>query len=497
MRSPNSHLPLATGLMVGATASPLYKSPLDIPNWGKVQGVAALNSSVSEHVLTWADISFFGGIPFGAETSGANRWATPKPASPWNGTLDASDFGPICPTSNMALTAYSMSEDCLSVNIWTPATSSDEKLPVAFWSYGDGIAPPQPQFNGGGLAGDTRLTEESGDSSAGNNSTGNWGVLDQFLAIKWVHENIAAFGGDPDHITVMGQSFGSAATYHIVNSNLTSDNGIVGAISESGVRSPNDVETSYIALSYIDQTDAEALGAEAFEALNVTTVRPVLDFYAIPAKYIETLHDGAGNPVPYVTGGNSDEYGVSDTFTTTVSDYEGYISGNLGDSTDEFLSLYLAGNDSQASTSETTLVRDQSTVSCWQWMNGDTNSSGGINGYTYFWNYHPPDVGTTTHGSEIVYALGNLWAQAGVNYTAEDYYVSNVLSSYWANFIKTTDPNSGDSYNNGTLLATWKPNSPTKRETFKVGAEYAMIPIASSLAKIEAFLKWFAATPAI
>ncbi|TEY43932.1 hypothetical protein BOTCAL_0360g00060 [Botryotinia calthae] len=353
-----------------------------------------------------------------------------------------------------------------------------------------------------GFLADSRLTEESGTSTACSNSTGNWGVLDQFLAIKWVHENIAAFGVDPDHITVMGQSFGSAATYHIVNSDLTADNGIVGAISESGVRSPNDVETRYSALSYIDQTAAEVLGAEAFEALNITTVEEAraLTYETIianaGAQDQQTLRDGAGNPIPYITGGNSDEYDVSDTFTTTAADYENYVAGNLGDFADEFLSLYPAGSDSQASLSETALVRDQSVVSCWQWMNGYTKSSGGINGYTYLWNYHLPD-GTVSHGSEIVYALGNIWAQSGVNYTAEDYYVSNVLSSYWANFIKTTDPNPGDSYNNGTLPATWEPNSSTKREAFKVGAEYGMIAVASSLAKIEAFLKWFAATPAI
>jgi carboxylesterase 2 len=153
MRLTSSYLPLAASLALGITASPLYESPLDIPGWGKVQGVAALNSSVAEYVPNWANISFFGGIPFGADTSGINRWAPPKPALPWNDTLNASAFGPICPTSNTALTEYSMSEDCLSVNIWTPATSTDEKLPVAFWSYGDGTAPPQSSFNGGGIAG--------------------------------------------------------------------------------------------------------------------------------------------------------------------------------------------------------------------------------------------------------------------------------------------------------------------------------------------------------
>ncbi|TGO46870.1 hypothetical protein BOTNAR_0560g00070 [Botryotinia narcissicola] len=169
-------------------------------------------------------------------------------------------------------------------------------------------------------------------------------------------------------------------------------------------------------------------------------------------KYIETLHDGAAKPVPCITGGNSDEYGVPDTFKTTAADHKDNVAGNYGDYADEFLSLYPAGNDTQASLSETAI---------------------------------------------IAYALENLWAQSGVNYTAEDYYVGNVLSNYWANFVKTTDPNSGDSYNNGTLPATWESNSSTKRETFKVGAENSMIAVAASLAKIEAFLKWFADTPAI
>ncbi|TGO56739.1 hypothetical protein BCON_0074g00360 [Botryotinia convoluta] len=340
-----------------------------------------------------------------------------------------------------------------------------------------------------GFLADSHLTKESGNSTAGSNSTGNWGVLDQFLAIKWVHENIAAFGGDPDHITVMGQSFGFAATCHIVNSNLTADNGIL------------------FALLYINQTDAEVLGAEAFEALNVTTVeearaltyetiiantgaqdqqvKPVLDYYAIPEKYIETLATELETPFHI-----SLEEIQMNTVYPTPSQPPPPIIRSMSPSLP-------TGNDSQASLSETALVRDQSTVSCWQWMNGYTNSSGGANGYTYFWNYHLTDVGTASHGSEIVYALGDLWAQTGVNYTAEDYYVSNVLSSYWANFVKTTDPNSGDSYNNGTLSATWEPNSSTKRETFKVGAEYGMIAVAASLAKIEAFLKWFADTPAI
>lgn len=151
--SPAQYLALAAYLALGVDAAALYESPVSIPGYGLVQGKAALNSSAAAYVPNWQNISFFGGIPYGADTSGANRWRDPQPAAPWNGTLDASDFGDICAVDNSQLDAYGMSEDCLSINIWTPATSADEKLPVAIWSYGDGTAPPQTSYSGAGVAG--------------------------------------------------------------------------------------------------------------------------------------------------------------------------------------------------------------------------------------------------------------------------------------------------------------------------------------------------------
>ncbi|OGE51873.1 hypothetical protein PENARI_c012G08233 [Penicillium arizonense] len=498
-------MPLAGCLTVAQAASPLYKYPVDIPGLGKVQGVAALNSSVADYVDNWANISFFGGIPFGA-----NRFAPPQPVAPWNITLDASTFGPICPTSNQQISTYPMSEDCLSVNIWTPATSADDKLPVAFWSYGDGTAAPQAQFNGGGVAGKGIVfvtynyrngalgfvADPSLPEVTGSNATGNWGVLDQYLALKWAHDNMAAFGGDPDHITVMGQSFGSAATFHIVNSNLTTSLGIRDRTLDEAL------EIGAAALADLNVTTVDEARALSYETILASTgtedqeVKPVLDYYAIPDKYIASIRHGAANKVPYITGNNAGEYGVSNTFTTTTDDYISYVEGITGDLNATFLAVYPADNDTQASTSQIALVRDQSTVSSWQAMDGFSNSSGATT-YTYYWNYAPPNDGSASHGSEIPYALGNLWAQAGVNYTSEDFYVANVLSSYWANFIKTSDPNSGDSYNNGTLPAIWKPNSVVGKTTFKVGAAYENIGVAGSDAKIQAFLEWFAVTPAI
>lgn len=153
--SPGQPLALAAASLLAAGAqAALYEAPVSIPGYGQVQGTAALNSTAAPFVPNWQNISFFGGIPYGADTSGANRWRDPQPARPWNGTLDASSFGDVCAASSGGHTSiYSASEDCLSINIWTPAASAGERLPVAIWSYGDGTAPPQTTYDGAGVAG--------------------------------------------------------------------------------------------------------------------------------------------------------------------------------------------------------------------------------------------------------------------------------------------------------------------------------------------------------
>ncbi|ESZ97956.1 carboxylesterase [Sclerotinia borealis F-4128] len=154
--------------------------------------------SVSQYYSNWNQISFFGGTPFAADASGNSRWREPQPAAPWNGTFQATYFGPICP-SGIAI---------------------DDLADIAIWSYGAGVASKDIIF--------VSYNYRAGALRFFSNPD------------LTVHENIAAFGGDPDHISAIGQSFGAAVTYHIVNSNLTADLGIVNAISESGVRSPND-----------------------------------------------------------------------------------------------------------------------------------------------------------------------------------------------------------------------------------------------------------------
>ncbi|THY39128.1 alpha/beta-hydrolase [Aureobasidium pullulans] len=498
------------------SAAALHQNPIDIHGYGKVQGTAALNSSMSGNIENWEKISFFGGIPFGADTSGDNRWRAPQPASAWNSTLDASDFGPICPQDNPQLEAYGMSEDCLTINIWTPATKSDQKLPVAIWSYdnGAGVANKGIIFVSynyrAGIFG--FLADDNLGEVAGRNASGNWGILDQFAAVEWVHKNIASFGGDPNHISVIGQSFGSGATYHIINSPLTTDFGIVNAISESGVTWPSDPYTAEQANSYINQTEALSIGGEALAAMNVTSIAsaramsyadvlsatsdlttsflPVLDYYAIPEKYSYTLDNGAGNKVPYMTGFNADESGASSTLTTTESAYENFVSGFYGDSAETILSLWPAPNDTEAAVSQSDLVRESFRVSAWLAMTAFANSSN-ADTFTYYWTHGAPGGDGASHGSEIVYVLGNLWAQTGTNYTSQDYWISDIMSAYWANFIKTGDPNRGGSYHNGSLPARWDVASTSAKKVLEVGEAWKMVPVASD-AKVAALEEFYA-----
>ncbi|TVY71394.1 Fumonisin B1 esterase, partial [Lachnellula suecica] len=241
--------------------------------YGAVQGYPAFNSSPAGNLSNWKDITVWKGIPFAASTAGNNRFRAPQPASAWNSTLYAKDFAGVCPQDFTLDSGLYYSEDCLNLNIWTAGKNTSEKRPVIIWSYPAESTAAQPLFDGGGMAsagivfvnynyrtgsfGWLSTPELSQEMSAayGTNSSGNWGMLDQFAALKWVKANIAAFGGDPDRITAMGQSAGSAATQHMLNSPLTAGD-IAGAIIESGVRDPHDPLATSLAEGYRNQSVA-------------------------------------------------------------------------------------------------------------------------------------------------------------------------------------------------------------------------------------------------
>jgi carboxylesterase 2 len=224
----------------------------------------------------------------------------PKPRAPWNTTYIADTFGSGClvgtsPTG-AADTVYD--EDCLNLNIWSAANSTAEKLPVMIWSYPAGANSAWSMLDGGVLAlkdivvvnynyrtgpyGWLALSELWEQS--GNITTGSYGILDQISALKLVHENIADFGGDANRITNVGQSAGSAAVYHTVNSPLAKGL-IVGAIAERGIRDPHDPAATALAKGYNNMSTSLALGAELKSTLNVTTLEHLRQVSAESINY--------------------------------------------------------------------------------------------------------------------------------------------------------------------------------------------------------------------
>ncbi|KAE9364329.1 alpha/beta-hydrolase [Stipitochalara longipes BDJ] len=505
----------------------LYNNVIKTTN-GSVQGIPAFNSTPTGNISNWQDITVWKGIPFAASTSGENRFRPPQTRAAWNGTLDASQYGSVCPQDFALDSGLSYGEDCLNLNIWSAGNDTDAKFPVIMWSYPAESTAAQSLFDGAGMASKgivfvnynyrtgslgwlatSELSKEMSESY-GTNSSGNWGMLDQFAALKWVYTNIAAFGGDPHHITIMGQSAGSAATYHMLNSPLTKDL-IVGAIIESGVRDPRDPYAATVAENYRNLSVALEVGTSYMESLKVSTVSEmralsfedlivsfrgnysfgaVLDYYAMPGTYMTSLLTGSANDVPVLTGNTLDESGATYNYSTTVDAYLEDLQTQYGNWSEQFLALYPA-NDSQASESFNAHYRDTSFTGTWLWANKyqetENNSV-----YTYIWDHAPPgqDQGAY-HESEINYVLNNLYG-TDKPWTADDYAIAQKMNSYWANFAKTGNPNLGGSYPASLGSLTYFPQAASaKNVTFRVGNGFDEKPIAQP-AQIELIEEYFA-----
>ncbi|WYZ36710.1 hypothetical protein EsH8_II_000216 [Colletotrichum jinshuiense] len=513
----------AGAALVQMASAALYDSVIQTQH-GLVQGYPAFNSTPANMSLTnWADITVWKGIPFAATTAGENRFKPPQPATAWNSTLQAKDFGNVCPSA-LAFGAddYTVDEDCLNLNIWSAANSTDAKLPVVMWSYPAASTAAFPLFDGAGMADKgvvfvnynyrtgsfgwlaTPELNEERLGTAGSNSSGNWGMLDQFAALTWIQENIARFGGDPDHITVMGQSAGSAATYHILNSPLHGVK-IKGAIIESGVRDPHDPLCTSLAENYRTLDVNLETGARFMASLNCSDIAcmrslpmddlvtqfmstefdftATLDYYAMPDTYLNTLKMGIAQDVPVMTGNTRDEsgaeYGLNITLATYLSNLnETYTSAWK----DEFFAAYPANDSATASASYNAQFTDRSKVGTYFWSQlWSANATSPV--YNYIWDHAVPGQSQGAyHESEINYVLNNLYGTDSP-WTSQDYEIASTMNQYWINFIKNGDPN-------GDGLVSWAPASGDNATVMEVGEGFGAIPIAKDN-QIELFTQWF------
>ena len=523
----------------------LWKSDIQT-NYGPVRGFQYFNQSTLERFFGGieSDVTAFLGIPFAADTSYQNRWRAPQPREPWNETLNATSFGPACPTLGNSY----ISEDCLSLNIWTNAVTPNASLPVLLWNQGSDETSDNTWWYGGGFAlkdviivtfnrrddvfgylAHPELNRE-GFYETGHQTSGNYGILDQLEALRWIQKNIANFGGDPSRVIVAGQSFGSSQVYHAVNSPLFTGY-FHGGIAQSGIRYPYDTMLAGLATSYVDMSVALENGQNYTVAHNATTIaelrqksmedlldgsadrvdeagiwwvtalsagyplkfKPVLDDYVLPAKYIETLISGPANDVPVITGNTKDESGAELTSTYTVEEYREYCPIKYGNLSSLYFELYPSGDNSiTASNAWRAAAQDISKVGSWAFAT-DWYKSARSSFYTYFWTHAPPNQNAGAfHQSEIMYALNALYANnATYGFSSVDFEIQEKMSSYWANFAKTLDPNSGGSFTGNGTLPYWPANNPEGSQmVFELGNSFDNVSIADS-SRVEFVLDYF------
>ncbi|TGO56884.1 hypothetical protein BCON_0072g00300 [Botryotinia convoluta] len=494
------YLPLLAGLAAsrlvsGATIHSRANRQVTT-SYGTLQGgVSELNSNVN----------VYKGIPFAAPPTDALRWTAPTSPAPWSGVLNATTFGADCPQGASEVGIFTsgntaISEDCLYLNVWAHANATaTSKLPVYVWIYGGRFelgSGSVPTYDGTHLASKdivvVTLNYRMGpfgflahpdlSAESGHNASGNYGLLDQIQALTFLRSEIAAFGGDPDHMTVGGQSAGSASALDMMYSPLT-EGMIVGCIPESGARGVHDPETYTLATSHRDKDAAEAAGVDFLSTLNVTTIaelrnismetlleynfnsdtvlvgtafenvsafmeppawRPVIDGYVLPHNYGQSLSLNAHSDIPILTGNNADESSSSpspgltlDTFTTQYTEMFGNLSTR-------FFDLYPASNDSNANTLSNEMYRDLSRTSTWDWATAWYAGGAKSNVYVYYFTHSPPNqTEGVYHGAELWYAFGNIPTYYNLTWTEQDYALQEQMSGYWANFIKTGNPNGG------------------------------------------------------
>ncbi|GFZ48883.1 hypothetical protein JCM24511_06632 [Saitozyma sp. JCM 24511] len=357
------------------------------------------------------NVTVFKGIPYAASTAGENRWRPPVQPAQWVEPRLCHTFGPACPQIGPAQLA-SMSEDCLSLNVWTPASPHDNNLPVYVWIYGGRFifgASSEPAFDGAYLAsqgvvvvtinyrlgvfGFLAHPELSAESA--HDASGNYGLLDQLCAMQWVRDNIANFGGDPLNVTLGGQSAGSASAgihlYSPISRGL-----FHRAIVESGMRHPQDPLISALAPSYRTKEKAETQGQAYVAEKGVKTIaqlrqvpvehllignnrndetmwgnppffRPCIDGYIFPRPYASTLVGGYQADVPVLTGHNRDEGGTYSDSRFDRNDYVECTAAKFGPLLPRFNELYPCGGDQDPREVWNTAARDNSRITIDLW----------------------------------------------------------------------------------------------------------------------------------
>ena len=476
---------LIAAVVLAAIAAPVWAADRVETANGPVEGTTEQSG-----------IHVYRGIPFAAPPLGDLRWKAPQPVRNWKDVRSATQFGPRCVQaplfSDMNFRSNGMGEDCLYLNVWTPATSGSERLPVLVYLYGGGFVAgdgSEPRYDGESMArkgivsltvnyrlgvfgfmAHPELTKESP-----HHASGNYALLDQHAALEWVRRNIAAFGGDPDKVTIAGESAGSIAVSAQMASPL-SKGLFAGAIGESGALIAPTLPPVPLAqgeeegLKFATSLGATSLAAlRAMPAAQITDASAKLpigrfaatvDGYFFPKPPVEAFAAGEQAHVPLLVGWNTEENSARVVLAAndpTPENLAGALRTLYGARGDEAVKLYAGATADEVRQAATDLASDRFIAySTWKWadLHGRT---GGKPVYRYLYARprpptnvapaadasapKPPAARGAVHSAEIEYAMGNLATNKVFAWTPDDYKVSEVMQGYFANFVKTGNPN--------------------------------------------------------
>ena len=423
------------------------------------------------------DMCIYKGIPFAAPPVGNLRWKAPQPVIPWDGIREAKEFGP-GPVQGFGFPGQSNSEDCLYLNLWSPAKSPKDKMPVLVWIYGGGFSMgSSSQYDGRPLAekGVILVTINYRVGQLGyfvypelsaedpHHVSGNYGILDQIAALQWVHDNIAAFGGDPKNVTIFGESAGGISVSMLCASPLAK--GLFQrAISQSGgsfgpVRRNSYPGENMKTLAMAEQDGvkyAEGLGAGSLAELRAMDAGafarqmvvtggawPIVDGDVIPDDQYRMYEAGNFNDVDVLIGYNSDE-GASFGATKDPVEHVRATEERYGPYAEKLLEAYPLGDSPVVPKSARDLGRDASFGwHTWSWARLQSERSS-KNVFMYYFDQHPdypegsPQYGNgSPHGQDVDYVFKSLRRET----VPTDYALSDMMATYWTNFAKTGDPN--------------------------------------------------------
>ncbi len=441
--------------------------------------------------VTADGVRSFKGIPFAASTAGENRWKPPQPVAPWQGVRACDAFGSVCPQAPYPagsiylaydLTPPPQSEDCLYLNVWT-AAKRGEKRPVMVWIHGGALtrgSGAQPIYDGTALAkkgvvlvtinyrlgplgflAHPELTAESPQ-----HASGNYGLLDQLAALKWVRKNIAAFGGDPARVTIFGESAGSFSVNALVASPLAKGL-FIRAIGQSGAsfltpqtRLP-DAEKSGAAF-------VKAAGADSIKAMRALPAEKIIEFFDknpegkkfntagivdgwfLPDEIRNIFAQGKHNDVSVLVGSNADEataFVPQMLLPKTVAAYRKVAEAQYGEMFKEFETLYPVKTEADIAAAYLGSMRDSImtlNMRAWARLTVKMTAKGRSKAWLYWFSHVPPHPNSqylgAYHAGEIMYAFDNLARQSHAMQEA-DRKLARLMSSYWVNFATTGNPN--------------------------------------------------------